>query len=312
VVIAIIGLLIALLLPAVQAAREAARRMECSNNLKQLVLAMHGYHDSHGEFPPPRWKTPQFGHFPLILPYVEGTTLATAFHIDKSFADPANQLAANTVVSTFLCPSTPSQVKIKLRKSSSTGKKYGDFFTATGATSDPNDASILTGVRSDYWVNHAIDSTFYVAPDGLTSPTPLLVGELRIASVTDGTSHTTMFMEHAGYDAHYINGILQPDSDLTLDQPGAWGAWVGWCAFKLQGYPIFDASNPYPTNKSTPAGNACAVNCNNSQGLYGFHPAGANVGMCDGSVQFLSISTPVTRLLQLATKNGSEIPAEAF
>lgn len=305
VVIAIIGTLVAFLLPAIQAARESARRSQCSSNLRQLVLAMHELHDAQHEFPPPRFKNPNYGHMVSLLPYIEEGSLESTF--DKTaangFADPVNQAAANTPIQIIRCPSNPEPGLIRLRKSSKTGKSYGDFYTRTGTTTDPADPNILTGYASDYWVNHTIDKTNYAGTD----PTPILAGEHpNFAKVTDGTSHTTMILEHAGYDAHYVGRQRLPETDLTLDQPGAWGAWVGWCAFKLQGYPIFDTTNPYPTNKSTPAGTDCAVNCNNSQGVYGFHPGGAHVGMADGSVRFFNESLPVEMLLNLGTRDGAE------
>lgn len=309
VVIAIIGMLIALLLPAVQSARESARGMACSSNLRQSVLAMHAYHDTFKVFPSPRTSSPaQYGHIPYLLPYIEQNNVAEFFDRNKSFADAANQPAANTRLPIIRCPSNPEAGKIKMRKSSSTGTKYGDFITTTGTTTNPADPTICTGWASDYWVNHAINSTYYVSPSGLAyKPTPALSGTApNMSSILDGTSNTTLILEHAGYDAHYMKRIRFPDTDLTLDQPGAWGTWVGWCAFQLQGYPDFGPSNPYPTNKSTPAGTACAVNCNNSQGLYGFHPGGAYVGMCDGSVRMFNIGMPVSTLLYLASRDGGE------
>jgi prepilin-type N-terminal cleavage/methylation domain-containing protein len=312
VVVAILGLLVGLLLPAVQSVREAARRVECKNKLKQLALAMQGYHEAQRCLPPARNKTPKYGLMPYLLPYLEEQNLADIFDYTKSFSDVANQPAATTVLSVVLCPSTPTSEIINLRNSSKTGKSYGTFLTAGGSSSDPGAPGIMTGRRCDYWVNHQIDSTYYVAPDGVSKPTPLLSGTLTLASVTDGTSHTTMFMEHAGYDQHFAKGIQFDETDFTLDQPGAWGTWVGWCAFKVQGYPTFNEYNPYPTTKATPAGKDCTVNCNNSQGLYGFHPGGAHVALCDGSIQFLSEAIPLELLLFLATKNGSELLPESF
>jgi prepilin-type N-terminal cleavage/methylation domain-containing protein/prepilin-type processing-associated H-X9-DG protein len=307
VVIAIVGILVALLLPAVQAARESARRSQCSNNLRQTVLAMHTYHDIQKELPPPRFKSPQFGHMLVLLPFIEEGSLQDI--VDRKaangFAAVENQRAANIPVGLIRCPSNPEIGLVRLRKSSKTGKSYGDFYTTTGTTANPGDPNILTGYSNDYWVNHQIDSTNYV---GKNSPTPPLGGNNpNLAKITDGTSNTMLILEHAGYDAHYINGAKLPESDLTLDQPGAWGPWLGWCAFKLQGYPFFNQANPYPTNKSTPAGTDCAVNCNNSQGLYGFHAEGANVGMADGSVRFVTTSLTVDLLLKLATRDGEEV-----
>lgn len=307
VVIAIVGILVSLLLPAVQAARESARRSQCANNLRQIVLAMQSYHDSHNVFPPSRFKSPKFGHMVALLPFIEEGNLQSI--VDRSapngFADVVNQTAANTLVQIIRCPSNPEPGPVRLRESSRTGRSYGDFYTTSGTTSDPSDPNILTGHASDYWVNHQIDRTNYTGTD---KPTPVLGGDNpNFAKITDGTSHTTMVIEHAGYDAHYIYDVRMPESDLTLDQPGAWGAWIGWCAFKLQGYPFFTTANPFPTGRSTPAGTDCAVNCNNSQGVYGFHVDGANVGMADGSVRYFTTSLPVELLLNLATRDGDEI-----
>src|ERR1700676_4537461 len=96
VVIAIIGVLIGLLLPAVQKVREAAARTQCSNNLKQLALAMHTYENANGQFPPyfddlvlgPTWLT-------RILPYLEQSALFNQYRFDLTWFDPANQPAAS-------------------------------------------------------------------------------------------------------------------------------------------------------------------------------------------------------------------------
>jgi len=305
VVIAIIGILIGLLLPAVQMAREAARRSQCANNMRQVVLSVHLFHDTFNELPPARYSKPQYGHMVSLLPYIEQGTVKAAFDVTavNGFADVVNQSAANTLLSIARCPSNPQLDPIRMRKSSSTGKKYGDFITLTGTTTDAGDPSILTGYANDYWVNHQIDSTNYSGKN----PTPAFGGTSpSMAKITDGTSNTSILMEHAGYDVHWVKGGRLPEDDVTLDQPGAWGPWVAWCAFKVQGYPTFGPALPYPTDKATPAGTDCAVNCNNSQGLYGFHPGGAHVGLADGSVRFLSESMSVQSLLELATRDGGE------
>ena len=304
VVIAIIAVLIALLLPAVQSAREAARRIQCVNNLKQIALAAHNYHDVHNGFPSARpSSSPQYGHMVTLLPFLEQGVLTNAFNVSLpgGFSDPGNQTAANTNLSVLLCPSNPNQQVIRLRKSSSTGKSYGAYITDA-------DGRFMTGWVCDYWVNHAISAATIalLSPGATAAPDPIFRGTApNMAMVTDGLSNTTMFLEHAGYDKHYVKGVgwPMPDTDLTLDQPGAWGAWLGWCAFQVQGY----SKSPPPTNAATPAGTACAINCNNSQGVFGFHPAGANVAMGDGSVRMLSTSLSVAELMALVSRNGGEI-----
>ena len=123
VVIAIVGLLIGLLLPAVQAAREAARRMQCQNNLKQIGLAMHGYHDVWQSFPPAYLARPVTGlelgagwaWGTLILPYLEQRPVYDAANFDLGFGEVIsrrgllglfeNRTVRRISVSMFLCPS---------------------------------------------------------------------------------------------------------------------------------------------------------------------------------------------------------------
>src|SRR5262245_45994111 len=115
VVIAIIGVFIALLLPAVQMAREAARRMACSNKLKQLSLACHQHHDTYGVVPPGRVDAPftvpqgqiQGGHGfgPFLLPYLEQEALARIYRWDRRCQGPENQPVAIIQLKVLQCPS---------------------------------------------------------------------------------------------------------------------------------------------------------------------------------------------------------------
>src|SRR5438552_7947341 len=126
VVLAIIAVLIGLLLPAVQKVREAANRAQCLNNLKQMGLALHAYHDAQGSFPSgvvsrlrdPAWRLPAgncnafpddlgpgWGLFALLLPYLEQDNLYRSIRLDLPVADPANAAARRTPVKVFLCPS---------------------------------------------------------------------------------------------------------------------------------------------------------------------------------------------------------------
>ena len=108
VVITIIGILIALLLPAVQAAREAARRMQCQNNLKQIGLALHLYHDVHKSFP---WGTgyqgPLWSWAALILPYLEQKAAHDLIDYSIGYNNPINEEAIGQLIPTYQCPSAP-------------------------------------------------------------------------------------------------------------------------------------------------------------------------------------------------------------
>lgn len=103
------GILVALLLPAVSASREAARRMQCSNNVKQIALAIHNYEAAYGTFPPAyttdgngqplhSWRT-------LILPFMEHQVTYEKIDLSKPWDDPANQLAASEIIDAYQCPS---------------------------------------------------------------------------------------------------------------------------------------------------------------------------------------------------------------
>lgn len=313
VVIAIIGILIGLLLPAVQMARESARRTQCGNNLKQIVLAIHNHESAQGQLIASRNTTLGTGHLYQLLPYIEQGNVT--YFGTKMFSDVANQPASNTRFTFTRCPSNPVEPLMNLRKSSSTGKSYGNYYTSTGDTAalDQPGVTYMTGYSNDYWVNHAINAQYKVT--GGKTDTVLGGGptvDRRLSTVTDGLSNTMIVAEHAGYPEHWVRGFRLPDTDLTLDQPGWWGSSMGICSFTLQGYstdyinPANYSQPPHPAG-STPAGSDCAINCNNSQGVYGFHTGGANVALCDGSVRFLNEQMPLDLLFALATKWAGEV-----
>jgi prepilin-type processing-associated H-X9-DG protein len=112
--ICVIGVLVALLLPAVQAAREAARRAQSTNNLKQLTLALHNYHDVFGTFPPAVVSDengrPLYSGRVLLLPFMEQKALYDQFDKDKAWDSPENQAIAQTVIRTFVDPSSANAI----------------------------------------------------------------------------------------------------------------------------------------------------------------------------------------------------------
>ena len=116
VVIAIIGVLVALLLPAVQAAREAARRLQCVNNLKQIGVALHGYHDASRTFPTGGWialptqpetRNMNIGWSAAVLPWLEQRALYDGLNVGLPYNASANSTAAGSVLRVYLCPSEP-------------------------------------------------------------------------------------------------------------------------------------------------------------------------------------------------------------
>jgi prepilin-type N-terminal cleavage/methylation domain-containing protein len=175
VVIAIIGILIALLLPAVQKVREAANRTKCSNNLKQIGLAIHNYHSTFNTLPPGAIPTPALGStLVILLPYFEQANKYNQFDFTQDFNSGANNAAAREQdLPILLCPSDPSN---GFERDGANGPTKGrsNYFANLGAhawwrNNDPATAGLF----------------FYSNP----------VAPVRLTDIQDGTSNTAMYSE---------------------------------------------------------------------------------------------------------------------
>jgi prepilin-type N-terminal cleavage/methylation domain-containing protein/prepilin-type processing-associated H-X9-DG protein len=194
VVIAIIAVLIALLLPAVQAAREAARRINCVSNLKQLGIALHGYHDVHSTFAAggwialpsqPRTVNMNMGWSAAVLPWVEQTNLYNQLNLGQRYNVAANSTAAYTVLAIYLCPSEPREALW--------GRYPGDPFESADS-----DYGGMYGERG------------LSGPSSNNNPPrgPMIFNQnVSIPQVTDGTSNTIQVGEHPeAINAFWISG----------------------------------------------------------------------------------------------------------
>ncbi len=288
VVIAIIAVLISLLLPAVQQAREAARRTQCRNNVKQTMLAFHNYHDTHKGFPN-RYSlngtTLNGGHgWGLkLLPFLDQTPLFNAWNTSKSFFDPENKSVTMTPVGAYICPSAPGGPRV--------------MNISSGSATPTN-----TGIASDYVVFHQISTTGSAATcNPCNTAAPKTAGTVTaIAEITDGTSNTIMMAEQAGRPDYYIGRTKQP-SNTAMTNPLFWGNWTSYQSVTAQGWD--DSAVPK-------AGGIHTMNWSNSQGVYSFHTGGAMFGMCDGSVRFIGENISLTLLIALWTKDGGETVGE--
>lgn len=283
VVIAIIAILIALLLPAVQQAREASRRMSCRNNLKQIALAMHNYEGSYTVLPPRRILTAGNvrGWGPAILPYVDQANLQARYRFDKNFYDPENVSVIQTPLSIFMCPSAPGPRMVTVIQGSVTSQ----------------------GIAGDYFGPNSFSSTKYgiTSLSGNNQITGLddLPRVRRFRDFVDGLTNTILVTEQAGRADYYIRGVKQA-SNAGLSQATSWGSWPSYQVFQVQ---VFGSDN---VTKDGPGG-TCTINCNNSQGVYSFHPGGANAALADGSVRLLSENMDANVLFAMVTINGGEI-----
>jgi len=273
VVIAIIGTLVALLMPAVQSAREAARRMQCTNNLHNLALACHNYHDSLGQFPMSHFfgpaNTESWGWNVLLLPFVEQKNLADAlgvqsYTLDKVLAkkNPAltNPITTlQTKLSIYLCPSDSSP---------------------TGDTNSTRHFGGGLGTAAGGWGNWAPGISNYMCNRGTrpaqqqTTDTYGIFMESngkRFQDVIDGTTNTFMLGER----------------DTLICRSGSWigirnPADNGTRSFYYVAAHVrirLNAPDP-PITWSNADG--CA------EGFSSLHPNGANFALADGSVRFVS------------------------
>jgi prepilin-type N-terminal cleavage/methylation domain-containing protein/prepilin-type processing-associated H-X9-DG protein len=275
VVIAIIAVLIGLLLPAVQMVREAANRMACANNLKNLGLALHNYHSDHGKFPPGGVTTPTLhGWGAFILLYIEQQPLANLYRWDLSHHEVPNQPVAATPLKIFQCPSAESD----------------RFMTFSGWAEKGT-----RGACSDYAPVNQVSPE--LADLDLIDRVPLYEGVMpinrmvRLVEISDGTANTILVTECAGRPRQWRVGWRGPDQT------------VGGC-------PWTGHANSLTIRGSAPDGvtrpGPCAVNCTNLE-VYSFHPAGANAVFADGSVHFLKQTIDIRVLARLATRAGGEV-----
>jgi prepilin-type N-terminal cleavage/methylation domain-containing protein/prepilin-type processing-associated H-X9-DG protein len=271
VVIAIIAVLIGLLLPAVQKVRGAASRTQCANNLKQLGLALHNFHDGYGGFPPAHQTVPKIhGWIALTLPYLEQDNLYRRYHQDVNWDDPVNDLPAGQSTNS-------ADLKVLLCPSASTGRKGSN---GRGIT----DYTALNEVQ-----NNAFTGT---RPADSTRRGVLGLNVRRkLIDITDGTSNTLLLVEDAGRNVLWVSGQRVSGSSGG----GAWSNPSG-CEITLTGS-MADGTKPGP----------CALNCTNNAEVYSFHSGTANVLLADGSVHGLRNNLDIQVLAALVTRSGREV-----
>ena len=290
VVIAIIGVLIGLLLPAVQAARESARRLQCSNNLKQIGLGLHSYHTSVKQFPFGMGGTGnKYSALSQFLPHLEQANLYEQIDFQKPIGDPANTPARLVELPMFRCPSD-------LQNPQPTAGGAVNYYPNRGA-------SLL-------WKDPLADGVMYY------------LSSTRFRDILDGTSHTAAFSERILTDGS--NGLISPDSDtfLSTDNPLSQDEAVQICEAvdvtdlanqfpQFMGAPWIDGKHGYQ-HVSGPNSRSCgfqparkATMAANSR-----HIGGVHVLMCDGSVQFSTNSVQVDVWRAMGTRQGGEVAGE--
>lgn len=270
VVLALLGILMGLLFPAIQAAREAARRTECGNKVRQLALAALNYESAHRSLPPPSVADAGFSTmgsaFVVLLPYLEQTQRFEAFRIHEPIDSPANVGLAREALRDFLCPSMPTN-------------------------QNNQDGSMFFGEGS-YLISF---STSYKGPaNGAFADPPAVAGgryRLGLEAFRDGASHTFLFGE-------IDNSVkwLAAGYPGQLNHVWAQGYWFnsrghGGGTFNLKSAPHWTDFKQHRTFRSD-------------------HPGGVMFARVDGSTHFVADQVDPSLLHQSITRAGGEIPVD--
>jgi len=301
VVIAIIAILIGLLLPAVQKVRDAAARMKCSNNLKQLGLGLHNYHGAYNILPKPDYigdasQLSGLGWQTLILPFIEQDNLSRQADPTKpSYGNTStnNNLGA-TIIPLLLCPSF-NQIRSNTLEDSPDGTSFAytcHYFGNAG----PRTKNPMTLVNYDVSAttpNEGGLCTQGILPYSTVGASTLLPIKppvsFKFAEVIDGLSQTLMAFEISWTGVEKSAGSLR-----------AWQRGNAWAMETVASRNILHPLKTYRYNSSTGAKfNDVSMGSN--------HTGGCNAVMGDGSVRFLRNTVDVTNVLgPLASRNGGE------
>jgi prepilin-type N-terminal cleavage/methylation domain-containing protein/prepilin-type processing-associated H-X9-DG protein len=333
VVVAIIAVLIGLLLPAVQKVREAAARIKCQNNLKQIGLGMHNYHGVFGHFPsgaPPApitltWLPAWAAH---TLPYIEQANAhnlldPNARSYVPNLQDLANRDAfVNITVPVYVCPSSrlPAMV-IPEDAAADRNTLAGNYVAVMGATTSPTDYTDPTGGRraadcrrDERAPNHG----GFVASNGVIFPG----SKTRIGQITDGTSHTIVAGEQGDWGSDNVT-INAPRPQYDIRSARRTGIWVGARVSQVPSDPtaappvtVFTCNSSEGGTLTTvrhPLNTKARVRYDDGIARYGWnnplqstHPGGVNVLRADGGVTFLRDTLPFDTLRWLCIRDDGQ------
>ena len=279
VLIAIIGILIALLLPAVQAARESARRAQCTNNLKQIGLALHEYAVPHKEhFPVGSPGNAKHGLFSTMLPHLEQQPLYDQLDLEGTTRDTFDEPHRYTHLAVYFCPSYPFP---PIYRNMANSHMDGAITTyqGNGGTIRSSSQPVTPAGHGDFALNGVFGWQMFRA----------------LFEIHDGTSNTLAVGEFVQRDFHGGQFQIAPGNTRAWIMGGTRTPANGSYACKVMQHP------PNVQVDRTADG----VDFNHLP-MGSFHPGGLNFVMCDGSVQFLSESIDFERFRDLATVDGNE------
>lgn len=301
VVVAVIGVLVTLLLPAVQSAREAARRTQCSNNLHQLGIAIHGYHAAKEQMPPlymgkqsqerclllglqsHSWRA-------AILPYLEEQPLYDSIDFGSYASDEPNRPALATVLPIYLCPSTPN-----VGHGTPVDRQIRGVWQENGSMSENVVAAVTDYNAAEGYRDGRLGASGPWGEPVCVAPLEKRPKRVSFKHITDGLSKTVMTYERAGLpDRYFEKGgykeVHQPPELMTWGNIGLWAM----SGEEMQNHLLvkYDQS---------------LINRDNQGGMYSFHTGGVMVAMVDGAVKFMQEDTDTESLLASITRSGNEL-----
>ena len=305
VVIAIIAILIGLLLPAVQKVREAAARMKCQNNLKQMALALHNYHDSNGKFPGGGEGSSLGGHglswMAHVLPHIEQGNIYNKFDLKGTPGQEHTGIfyhhnqtggAANGAkISTFVCPSATLTEMMAVAGPCPLGVQRPTYVGIAGAADHPSA------------VNHGANQQH--SPSGIVSkggvlPLGAINGGKNFAGITDGTSNTMAISEQSDFCRDSSGAKLDGRSDHghTFLMGGIEGDLRTWNVTTLR-YAI--------NNRTWENVGVGDTHYGQNKPLDSAHTGGVNAALCDGSVRFIRDSLDLPTLYNLGNRDDGNV-----
>ena len=303
VVIAIIGILMGLLLPAVQNVRESARRTQCMNNLRQLGIAVASFESAFEVYPASGWTTAGSGNSdgkfvgwrPLVFPFIELANVEAEYDFSSNWWEGTNLDIATIEISTFLCPSVGSVYPV----TSVVAKPPRPFLTFPKPLAR-SDYEAIMGVKPAS-INPFLATPIY--QDENRFSVMHRNSRVRHSDIRDGLSTTAMIVECAGRPTVFRNN--KPRGDLTNDQG------IGWA--DSEGPFSLDGSNADGSAEGSGSIGGCsfAMNKRNDNEPYSFHPVGGNLLFAGGNVKFVNESISIIVMASLCTRDGREIVSDA-
>ena len=289
VVVAIIAILIGLMLPAVQAARSAARRMKCSGNMKQIGLAVHSYVSVYGVFPPSKveysYTNPnrEIAHnfIAFILPYIEQHSVAENYDFNVNWQNAKNRPARQTRISILICPDAPQK---RMCRNSTTSQNVVEFFVSDYTSCEQISPGVRKTLRDSGRVADRSDwrGMLRAQWDGSVGP----------ESVHDGLSNTIMFVECAGRPFKYGYGRRRGDPESSPKEPMSGAEWA-------------DARSQVWVHDLCGSGFQM-FNCSNENEIFSFHEGASMFLFGDGTVRLLQDSIDPNVFVSYFTANGDD------